>query len=123
LRAAAVAAAVLALLSAPAAATVRIQKDAVALGFAAANCSYCHTFDSEHMMQQGADKGVRVQRLDCYACHRDRLPKDGPRLLNERGLFLSAAKRHLEAEKVDARWLKTYHEPEAKPKTKTPPRH
>jgi hypothetical protein len=54
-------------------------------------------------------------RLDCYACHRNRLPKSGSRLLNERGLFLTAAKRQFNAEKVDGAWLKSYREPSPNP--------
>lgn len=100
-------------LTASAAATTRIQKDAEAAGFAAAsNCGYCHTFDSNHMKDEARKAGLPMSgRLDCYACHGNRLPKSGPRILNERGLFLTAAKRQFSAEKVDAAWLKTYREP------------
>jgi hypothetical protein len=52
-----------------------------------------------------------VRTLDCYACHKGRLPKTGARLLNERGLFLFNAKRHMRSEKV----LKTYRDPSPAP--------
>lgn len=111
--------AVFALTATTALATIRIQRDAEALGYPAQNCSYCHVFDSDHMKERGAGpNGVRVTHLDCYACHRDRLPKRGVHLLNERGLFLNWAKRQFRADKVDAAWLKNYREgtPKAKPK-------
>ena len=109
-----------------AAATLRIQREAVALGYPASNCGYCHVFDNDHMKERGKSQGIEVRTLDCYACHKGRLPKTGSQLLNERGLFLLAAKRHMQAPKVMAAWLKTYREPSpprdhAKPKPKPTP--
>ena len=123
MRAGAAAAAVLALTAVPVRATIRIQGDAVALGYPAQNCSYCHVFDSDHMKERGAGpNGVRVTHLDCYACHRDKLPKRGVRLLNDRGLYLNWTKRQFRADKVDAAWLKNYREPTPKAKPKPSPR-
>jgi hypothetical protein len=123
LRAGAIAAAVFALTAATARATIRIQGEAQALGYPAQNCSYCHVFDSDHMKERGAGpNGVRVTHLDCYACHRDRLPKRGVHLLNERGLYLSWAKRQFRADKVEAAWLKNYREPASSAKAKPKPK-
>jgi cytochrome c2 len=116
LRLAAGAAVVLVVAAVQATATVRIQQDAIALGYAnASNCGYCHTFDSNHMQDKAKEQGITVARLDCYACHRNRLPKAGPRLLNARGLYLTNAKSHFRADKVDAAWLKAYREPSPHP--------
>lgn len=114
LRVAAPLAALFASLVPPAAATLRIQEEAVSHGFAASNCGYCHTFDSDHMKEEAKKRGM--SRLDCYVCHRGRLPKSGSGLLNDRGRFLVAAKRQFRAEKVDGAWLKNYREPAPAPK-------
>lgn len=120
LRLAASAAALFALTAPRAAATVRIQQEAISHGYPASNCGYCHTFDNDHMKEQAKKQGLKLARLDCYACHGNRLPKRGTKMLNERGLFLAAAKRQFKAEKVDGAWLKSYHEPVAPKPTPTP---
>jgi hypothetical protein len=106
---------------APAAATVRIQEEAISRGFAASNCGYCHTFDSDHMKDEAKKRGM--SRLDCYACHGGRLPKTGASLLNNRGRFLAATKRHFRAEKVDGAWLRHYREPAPSPSPKASPKN
>ena len=107
--------ALLAWFALPATATIRIQEEAISHGFAAAsNCGYCHTFDSDHMKDEAKKRGL--SRLDCYVCHRGRLPKSGTGLLNDRGRFLVAAKRQFRAEKVDGAWLTNYREPSPSPK-------
>ena len=103
-------------------ATIRIQQDALTLGYPAQNCSYCHVFDSDHMKQRGKNQGIEVRTLDCYACHKGRLPKTGPRLLNERGLFLLVTKRHMGVDKVMASWLKMYRGPSPAPSSDPKPK-
>ena len=115
LRVAAGGAVLLAFATPRATATVRVRDEAINLGYAAGNCGYCHTFDNDHMKQRGTRPGVEVRILDCYACHKGRLPKTGAEMLNDRGRFLAAAKRHLQREKVVAEWLKTYREPSPAP--------
>jgi hypothetical protein len=100
-----------ALLAAPAGATLRVQSEALERGFPSGNCGYCHTFDSDHMKNEAKKQNRVVRGLDCYACHGRRLPKKGAWLLNERGLHLVNAKRHLGAERVNAEWLSSYKEP------------
>jgi hypothetical protein len=112
----------LAVTATPTTATIRIQQEALTLGYPAYNCSYCHTFDSDHMKQRGKSQGIEVRTLDCYACHKSRLPKTGERLLNERGVFLLAAKRHMRADKVMAEWLKTYKAPSPVPSSAPKPK-
>ncbi|HET8646868.1 MAG TPA: hypothetical protein VFO85_15340 [Vicinamibacteria bacterium] len=104
-------AAALALAAVPALATIRIQKEAEGHGYPAANCGYCHTFDSNHMKEEAAKQGRSVRGLDCYVCHGRRLPKSGSWLLNERGLFLTRVKQQFRADRVDGAWLKNYREP------------
>lgn len=103
-------------------ATLPIQREALTLGYPARNCSYCHVFDSDHMKERGKSQGIEVRTLDCYACHKGRLPKTGARLLNERGRFLLNAKRHMRADKVRADWLKTYRDPSPAPSSGPTPR-
>ena len=103
-------------------ATIRIQQEALTLGYPAHNCSYCHVFDSDHMKERGKSQGIEVRTLDCYACHKGRLPKTGARLLNERGLFLLITKRHMGVDKVMASWLKTYRAPSPAPSSYPKPR-
>jgi hypothetical protein len=91
----------------PAWATVRIGQEAVSLRYPAANCSYCHTFDSEHMKKRARDAGLNVRSLECAMCHGPNL-RTGPRILNERGSWLRARKRRLHAPRVDAAWLDDY---------------
>jgi hypothetical protein len=96
----------------PAWATVRIGREAVSLRYPAGNCSYCHTFDSEHMRKRAKDAGLTVRGLECGMCHGHEL-RTGPRLLNLRGLWLLGQKRRLEAPRVDPAWLTGYREPRA----------
>jgi hypothetical protein len=107
-------------LAAPVWATVRIQNEAIDQGFAAGNCSYCHTFDSDHMKNEAKKQNLVVRKLDCYACHGGRLPKKGAWLLNDRGLYLVNAKRHLSAERVNTEWLSSYKEPSPAKGKRTP---
>jgi hypothetical protein len=106
--------AVLALAAWPAAATVRIEKRAVELGYSAGNCDYCHTFDLAHM-KKVKDQGTRQINTDCRPCHPRGLPKTGSALLNDRGQWLQTQKKARKASAVDADWLKDYVEPK-KPK-------
>jgi hypothetical protein len=113
LRLAASVAALFAFTAPRAAATVRIQQEAVSNGFPATNCNYCHTFDSDHMKDAAKKKGL--SRLDCLACHGRRLPKSGASVLNDRGRFLVAVRRHLRVDRVDGAWLKKYGDPAPRP--------
>jgi hypothetical protein len=113
LRLAASLAALFALTAPEAAATVRIRDEAVSHGFPASNCGYCHTFDSDHMKDEAKKKGL--SRLDCLACHGRRLPKTGASVLNDRGRFLVAVRRHLRVDRVDGAWLKKYGDPAPSP--------
>jgi hypothetical protein len=122
LRVAAGGAVLLAFAAPRATATVRVRDEAIKLGYAAGNCGYCHTFDNDHMKQQGSKPGVDVRVLDCYACHKGRLPKTGAEMLNDRGRFLVAAKRHMQREKVVAEWLKTYRDPSPAPPAQPQPK-
>jgi hypothetical protein len=62
-------------------ATLPIQKKAKELGFAAANCQYCHV---------------------------EKLPKKGAVSHNDRGKWLIAEKGKRKAAEVDPAWLKDY---------------
>ena len=94
----------------PAWGTVRIGQEAVALRYPAGNCSYCHTFDSEHMRQRARDAGLKVRGLECAMCHGTSL-RTGPQILNARGAWLRARRRRLHAPRVDAAWLSDYNRP------------
>ena len=94
----------------PAWATLRVQAEALSRGFPAGNCGYCHTFDGEHMKNAAKKQNRAVREMDCYACHGRHLPKKGSWLLNDRGLYLVDAKRHLSAERVNVEWLGSYRE-------------
>jgi hypothetical protein len=98
----------------PAAATVRIEKRAVELGYRAGNCDFCHTFDLAHM-RKGKDKESSKVDTNCYPCHARGLPKTGAALYNDRGKWLLAEKKTRQATAVDPVWLKDYVEPK-KPK-------
>jgi len=102
--------ALLALAAGPAAATVRIEKRAVELGYSAGNCDYCHTFDLTHM-RKGKNKDLSKVDTNCYPCHARGLPKTGAALFNDRGKWLLAQKKLRQASAVDAAWLKDYVEP------------
>ncbi|MEO8359929.1 MAG: hypothetical protein ABI672_07860 [Vicinamibacteria bacterium] len=65
----------------PAHATLKIQKEAKAAGFAATNCLYCHN---------------------------EKLPVKGKTTHNERGTFLITHKEAVKAKEVDVAWLKDY---------------
>jgi hypothetical protein len=91
----------------PAWATVRLGQEAVSLRYPAANCSYCHTFDSEHMKKRAAAVGLKVRGLECAMCHGPNL-RTGPGILNDRGAWLRARKQRLRAPRVDAAWLSDY---------------
>jgi mono/diheme cytochrome c family protein len=93
--------------AAPARATVRIGQEAVSLRYPAAKCSYCHTFDRDHMRKRAVDAGLKVRALECAMCHGPNL-RTGPRILNDRGAWLRARKRRLRASRVDAAWLADY---------------
>jgi hypothetical protein len=62
-------------------ATLPIQKKAKELGYAAANCQYCHV---------------------------DKLPKKDDHKFNERGEWLHEQKEKKKAKEVDVTWLKDY---------------
>jgi hypothetical protein len=94
----------------PAGATVRIQQEALARRYPAANCSYCHTFDSDHMIRRAAQQGLNLRSLQCGMCHGPNL-RMGSRLLNARGLWLRERKRRLGSARVDMFWLAEYREP------------
>ena len=94
----------------PAWATVRIGQEAVALRHPAANCSYCHTFDSDHMRKRARDVGLYVRALECAMCHGPNL-RTGPRILNDRGGGLRARKKRMRAQRVDPAWLTYYNRP------------
>jgi hypothetical protein len=110
-----------ALLAAPAWATLRIQNEAVERGFAGAgNCGYCHTFDGDHIKNAAKKQNMSIRGHDCYPCHGRSLPKKGTWLLNDRGLYLVNAKRHLGAERVNVEWLSAYKEPSAAKNKRAP---
>jgi hypothetical protein len=96
----------------PAWATVRIGREAVSLRYPAGNCSYCHTFDSDHMRKRARDAGLTLRGLECAMCHGHEL-RTGSRVLNLRGLWLLGRKRKLGAPRVDPAWLADYREPRA----------
>jgi cytochrome c5 len=91
-------------------ATVRIQQEALVRAYPAANCSYCHTFDSDHMVRRAAREGLKVRSLECRMCHGAHL-RTGPRVLNARGLWLLERKQRLGTARVDVFWLAEYPEP------------
>lgn len=101
------------LVSLPAGATLRIQEDAIKAGYPAQDCSYCHTFSSDHMLEKARQMGVN--NLNCGVCHGKKLPKTGEALYNGRGAWLVQRKLELKAERVEGAWLKDYVEKE-KPK-------
>ncbi len=90
----------------PAEATLRIQDDAKQAGHPAEDCSYCHSFSSDHMREKARQRGVN--NLNCGVCHGRKLPKTGEALYNARGVWLVQHKLELKAERVDASWLKDY---------------
>ena len=91
----------------PSWATVRIGQEAVSLRYPAANCSYCHTFDSQHMRKRAREAGLKVRSLECAMCHGPNL-RTGTGILNDRGVWLRARKRRLHAPRVDTAWLSEY---------------
>jgi mono/diheme cytochrome c family protein len=105
----------------PAWATVRIAREAVSLRYPAGNCSYCHTFDSDHMRQRAKEAGLAVRGLECAMCHGHEL-RTGARVLNLRGLWLLGRKRKLGAPRVDPAWLSEFRAPATVPRpSPTPP--
>lgn len=93
--------------------TIRIQDEAKKAGYAAGDCNYCHTFSSDHQRERARQIGIH--NLDCIRCHGKYLPKMGPALYSERGLWLVQQKVDRQAERVDVNWLKDYAEKD-KPK-------
>lgn len=69
------------LLSNVSSATMQMQKDAKAAGFAAENCMYCHG---------------------------EKMPKKEAATYNDRGKWLQAEKTKRNAKEVDVNWLKDY---------------
>ena len=96
-----------------ASATPPLQKQARAQGFAATDCSYCHTFDMEHMRKKGREAGI--PNMNCVNCHGKTLPRTGRGLLNERGQWLLDERIRRKVKAVDAAWLREYPRKEAKP--------
>lgn len=88
-------------------ATVRIGQEAVALRYPAANCSYCHTFDSDHMRSRARKVGLSGKVLQCGTCHGPSL-RTGPRILNERGSWMRTRRIRLKAPRVYSTWLADY---------------
>ena len=88
-------------------ATTPLQKQAKEAGFPADNCSYCHSFDSDHMRERARSLGLE-DNLDCGRCHGSRLPKMGAKLFNPRGLYLVGRKLAARTREVDVKWLKDY---------------
>ena len=94
-------------LASTAGATPVLQRKALAAGFPATDCRYCHTFDTAHMQDRARQLGIST--TNCVACHGARLPKAGPGLMNHRGMWLlSERKKRQNAPDVDVRWLKGY---------------
>ena len=91
----------------PAFSTTRIGEEAVAIGQPAQNCSYCHTFDSDHMRQRAREAGMHMRRLECGTCH-GRALRTGVRILNDRGLWMRTRRLRLKTERVDVAWLADY---------------
>lgn len=100
------AAAALSLAATFAAATPPLQRKAKELGFPATSCAYCHSFDTNHMVEKA--QKLRINPMDCRACHGTRLPKTGQALFNDRGKWLVSEKDKRKAEAVNPRWLKDY---------------
>lgn len=96
----------------PAAATVRIEKQAAELGYSV-SCDYCHTFDLNHMRREKNQDSGKVD-TNCQPCHARGLPKTGAALYNDRGQWLLAQKKARQASAVDPAWLKDYVEPKKK---------
>jgi hypothetical protein len=99
--------AVLALWPASAPATPPLENKAKQAGFPAENCSYCHSFDTDHMRERARSLGME-DNLNCMGCHGAKLPKMGAKLFNPRGLYLVGRKIKTRARQVDVRWLKDY---------------
>ena len=91
-------------------ATPPLQKKARALGFAVADCSYCHSFDMEHMRKKALEMGL--PNTNCAFCHGNKLPKN---LFSERGKWLLDEKIRRKAKAVDVAWLREYPLKDAKP--------
>jgi mono/diheme cytochrome c family protein len=98
----------------PGLATVALQEEATKAGYPAQNCSYCHSFDSDHMKARALQLGISTH--NCVACHGGKLPRKGPALFNPRGRWLLEEKARQKAERVDVTWLKAYVAPAATPK-------
>jgi hypothetical protein len=106
-------------------ATVRLGQEARELGYAAEDCSYCHSFSLAHMAEEARRVGLKT--TNCIACHGDRLPLSGYELFNKRGRFLLDEKKKRKADRPDVSWLKDYvekeqEEPTAKKPTPDPGR-
>lgn len=93
----------------PSAATVRIETRARQLGYGTGDCSYCHTFDLNHMKGKVAEQ-AGVASTNCQACHAKGLPKTGAALFNDRGKWLRLQKARRKAVVVDPVWLRDYQE-------------
>jgi hypothetical protein len=96
-----------------ASATPPLQKQALELGFAATDCSYCHSFTMEHMRKRALEAGV--SSMNCGACHGNKLPKTGAAFFSERGRWLVDQKIRRNVKAVDMAWLRDYPTKDAKP--------
>jgi hypothetical protein len=102
-------------------ATTPVQKRAKDAGFPAENCSYCHSFDTDHMRERARSLGLQ-DNLDCMRCHGSELPKMGAKLYNARGLYLVGRKIKARAREVDVKWLRDYVEKDDQPRAVPEPR-
>lgn len=93
-------------------ATPPLQKQAQELGFAAADCAYCHTFDMAHMRKKARDMGIAT--MNCATCHGKKLPKTGRDLFNDRGKWLLDEKVRRSAKAFDMAWLREFPVKDAK---------
>jgi hypothetical protein len=87
-------------------ATPPLERRAKEAGYPAADCQYCHAFDTKHMEDKAREMGLSP--MNCGACHRGSLPKSGKDLFNERGRWLLGEKARRHAKEVDVLWLKDY---------------
>lgn len=98
-------------------ATVEMQNQAKKLGFAVANCLYCHASPHAAEQMKAKARAASIPEGNCLACHGN----DIPAALNHRGDWLVAQKAARGAKLCDMAWLKDYKEPTPDPKPTPPP--
>src|SRR5262245_7735311 len=100
----------------PASATPPLLAKAKEAGYPATDCSYCHTFDMNHMRDKAREAGI--SNMNCQLCHGRQLPKQGDALFNSRGRYLRSEKERRKQSTVDVAWLAGYVQPSPAPARK-----